>query len=320
MVYLGVDVGSTKTHAMIANEAGQSLGFGESGPGNQETVGYEGLSQALSESVSQALSMAGLEKDQIRGAGFGISGYDWPSERAPTLQAIATLALRAPVEAVNDVILGLLAGASQGWGIAVVSGTGCNCRGWDRQHKREGRVTGNGFWLGEGAGAGELVVKTIQAIAHEWTRRGPPTQLTPALLDYTGSASVAEMLDGLVHQQVELGAEAAPLVFQVAAEGDPVAVELIHWAGQELGELANAVIRQLAFEQLDFEVVLIGSMFDGGAMLIEPMRRTIHACASGARLVRLEKPPVIGAVLLGMEAAGFQPSPEVRQMLSHAHI
>lgn len=315
MFYLGVDVGSTKTHAVIADEAGQVIGFGESGPGNQETVGYAGLAQALQEAVSPALSIAGLSVDQIRGAGFGISGYDWPSERAPTLQAIATLGLQAPLEAVNDAILGLLAGSSQGWGIAVVSGTGCNCRGWDRERKREGRVTGNGFWLGEGAGAGELVVKAIQAIAHEWTRRGAPTQLTPAFLGHTGSVSVEVMLDGLVHQQVTLGAEAAPLVFQVAAQGDPVAVELIRWAGQELGELANAVIRQLSFERLEFDVVLIGSMFDGGSMLVEPMRQTIHACAPGARLVRLEKPPVMGAVLLGMEAAGVKPSPDVRQAL-----
>jgi len=315
MFYLGADVGSTKTDAIIADEAGQVLGFGESGPGNHEVVGYAGLAQALYESVRQALSVACLKKEQIRGAGFGISGYDWPSERELTLQAIASLGLNAPVEAVNDAILGLLAGSSQGWGIAVVSGTGCNCRGWDREHKREGKVTGHGLWMGEGAGASELVIKAIQAVAHEWTRRGPPTRLTTAFLDHTGSSNLEEMLDGLVHQQVILDAKAAPLVFQVAAQGDPVAGEIIHWAGRELGELANAVIRQLAFEELDFEVVLMGSMFDGGPMLVKPMRQAIRACAPGARLVRLEKPPVMGAVLLGMEAAGIKPSPDVRQAL-----
>jgi hypothetical protein len=65
------------------------------------------------------------------------------------------------------------------------------------------------------------------------------------------------------------------------------------------------VIRQLEFEGLDFDVVLIGGMFDGGPLLIEPMRQTILALAPGARLVRLTVPPVIGAVLLGMEQAGL---------------
>jgi N-acetylglucosamine kinase-like BadF-type ATPase len=307
MIFLGADVGSTKTHVLIADEGGQELGFGESGPGNHEVVGYDGLAYALKDALSQALASANLRIEQIAGAGFGVSGYDWPSEREPTLRAIETLSLQAPFEAVNDTILGLLAGSSQGWGLAVVSGTGCNCRGWDRYHTREGVVTGHGIRMGEAAGASELVFKAVQAVAHEWTRRGPPTRLTPAFLEYTRFASLGDMLDGVVNGQVKLDAAAAPLVFQVAAEGDPVALDLLHWAGSELGELANCVIRQLEFEKLEFEVVLVGSMFDGGPLLVDPMRQVIHAYAPGARLVRLQKPPVVGAVLLGMEAAGFRP-------------
>ena len=68
--------------------------------------------------------------------------------------------------------------------------------------------------------------------------------------------------------------------------------------------MANGVIRQLDFEPLEFEVVLVGSLYDGGSLLIEPMRETIQAVAPGARLVRLSAPPVIGGVLLGMEQAG----------------
>lgn len=313
--YLGVDVGSSKTHALITDQAGNALGFGESGPGNHEVVGYPGLVDALATAVEGALASAGLEKNQISGAGFGISGLDWPSEKEPIHQSIATLGFNVPLEVVNDTILGLLAGSSNGWGIAIVSGSGCNCRGWDPEHRREGRVTGDGWAMGEGAGASELVRKAIQAIAHEWTRRGPPTQLTAAFLEYTKANSPEEMLEGLVMETIRLDARAAPLVFQTANAGDPVAIEVIRWAGIELGELAKCVIRQLAFEELEFDVVLIGSMFDGGSLLIEPTRQTIQAYAPGARLARLMTPPVTGAVLLGMEAAGIRPSKSVRRNL-----
>jgi hypothetical protein len=40
------------------------------------------------------------------------------------------------------------------------------------------------------------------------------------------------------------------------------------WAGSELGELAKPVIRQLTFQSLKFDVVLVGSMFEGGQLLI----------------------------------------------------
>jgi hypothetical protein len=45
-------------------------------------------------------------------------------------------------------------------------------------------------------------------------------------------------------------------------------------------------------------------MYDGGPLLSEPMRETIHAVAPGARFVRLTAPPVVGGVLLAMELAG----------------
>jgi N-acetylglucosamine kinase-like BadF-type ATPase len=313
--YLGIDVGGTKTHALIAGETGHVVGLGEAGPGNHETVGYRGLKRALAAALDQAVASAGLSRDQIAGAGFGVAGYDWPSERGPTLRAIRSLGLSAPVEAVNDTVLGLLAGSDEGWGVAVVSGTGCNCWGWDRTRQRQGHVTGGGIFMGEGAGASELIFETVHAIVHEWTRRGPPTRLSPALIRHTGARDLAGLVEGLMLGRIDLDASAAPLVFQVAAGGDPVAGDLVRWAGCELGELANAVIRQLDFQLLEFDLVLIGSMFDSGPPLIEPLRRTVHALAPGARLVRLTAPPVVGAVLLGMEQAGLQPGPALRRIL-----
>jgi N-acetylglucosamine kinase-like BadF-type ATPase len=318
--FLGADVGSSKTHVLISDDAGRALGFGESGPGNHEVVGYPGLVRALGEAASQALAAAGLAKGQISGAGFGVSGYDWPSERQPTLQAIATLGLSCPVDAVNDTLIGLLAGSARGWGIAVVSGTGCNCRGWDRERRHQGMVTGHGIWMGEAAGGSDLVAKAVQAVAYEWTRRGPATQLTPSLLEYTTSTTPEEMLQNLITGEKKIGAEAAPLVFKVAAGGDPVALEVVHWAGYELGELVRCVIRQLSFEQLEFDVVLVGSMFDAGPLLIEPMRKNIFSIAPGAQLVRLAAPPVIGAVLFGMEVAGLAASERVRKALQEGKL
>jgi hypothetical protein len=89
----------------------------------------------------------------------------------------------------------------------------------------------------------------------------------------------------------------------------------VRWAGRELGKLANGVIRQLGFQELEFDVVLVGSMYDGNPLLIETMQDTIHAIAPGARLVRLTVPPVVGAVILGMEQAGFFADERVRENL-----
>ena len=180
--FLGVDVGATKTHALIAEENGQVCGFGEGGPGNHEGVGYDGLAAALQTAVGEAVARAGISITQVAGAGFGVGGYDWPSEHKLTQKAIQTLGLDSPFEAVNDTIIGLLAGTQKGWGIAIVAGTGCNCWGWDRNH-RIGRMTGMGWEMGEAAGAGELVEEAIRRIAQDWSRRGPSTHLTQAFIE-----------------------------------------------------------------------------------------------------------------------------------------
>lgn len=304
--FLGVDVGATKSHALLADEAGQVVGFGHGGPGNHEGVGYDGLRAVLQQITAEALAEAGLTVDAIAGAGFGIGGYDWPSERADTLAAIGGLGLRCPVEAVNDTIIGLLAGTDQGWGVALVAGTSNNCRGWDRNH-REGRVMGNGTFFGENGGSFELVMKAVHAVGKEWTRRGPATELTPRFVQFVGARDAEDLLEGLSQAYYTIQANAAPIVFDAAHAGDGVACEVIRWSARELGSLAVGVIRQLELEQDEFDVVLVGSLYNGGALFLEPLAATIHAVAPGARLVRLAAPPVVGSVFLGMDAAGFDP-------------
>lgn len=314
--YLGADLGATKTHTLIVDETGRALGFGESGPGNHETVGYEGMFQSMHAGLEQALRAAGLQKAEISGAGFGVAGYDWSSEAEATAAVIDRLGLQAPYIFVNDAVPGLVAGSAEGWGVVIVSGTGSNCRGWDREHKREGRVTGHGVLMAEGAGASELVHRTMQIVGYSWTKRLPRTALADAIVAHVGAKDLEDLLRGYTTGELEVGAEAARLVFRVAEAGDPAARDLIHWAGTELGELVNAVVRQLEFENLAFDVVMTGSMFDGGAMLIEPMRATISSLAPKARLVRLTVPPVTGAVMLGMEAAHCPVTPRIRKTMS----
>ena len=311
--YLGVDIGATKSHAMIADESGRVVGFGEAGPGNHEVVGYDGLRAALQAITEQALAMAGIGADQIAGAGFGVAGYDWPSELEPTLEAIAPLGIVSPVEVVNDTIIGLVAGAEAGWGVAVVAGTSNNCWGWNAQH-RIGRVTGNGGMFGEHGGSGELVERATIAVAKAWTLRGPATALSDCFVQYCGAQSHADLLEGLSQGWYQIGAEAAPLVFQTAEAGDAVAQEVILWAAGELASLATGVIRQIGLEAQQFDVVQVGSMYNGGPLLLEPLAAAIIAVAPHARFVRLQAPPVVGAVLLGMQAGGLDPQPR-RQML-----
>ena len=301
--YLGLDVGSSKTHALIADATGRCRGFGTAGAGNYQTVGADGLARAMATAFAAATRMAQVGSADIAGAGFGVAGHDWPADRPLHLDAITTLGLSCPFELVNDAVNGLLAGTTAGWGVNVTAGSSNNCRGRDRAG-REGRIVGNGTPFGEYGGAAEIVARGLQAVNHAWIRRGPPTALTDVYLAATGATDAMDLMEGLSFDRYHLRGELAVAVFRAADAGDAVAADIIRWAGEELGWLAVAVIRQLDLQDEAVEVVQSGSIFDGGLPLSEAMAEVVLRHAPRARLVRLRTLPVVGATLLGLLAAG----------------
>ena len=313
--FLGVDVGGTKTHAVIVDADGRVLGFGHGGPGNPQGVGQEGLYAVLRQSTTEALRQAGVALTDLAGAGLAIAGYDWPSDLAPMAATLDRVGLACPYQIVNDAVPGIVIGAHDGWGISVVAGTGCNCRGWDRERRREGRITGYGYMMGEAAGSSELIARAMQLVNFAWIKRTGPTTLTQAFIDHVGARDEEDLIAGYTTGRYAIGAESAAVVFRVAEQGDGTAQDLIDWAGQELGELVKAVARQLDFQALAFDVVLVGGMFAGGPRLIDSLDRTVRAFAPQARLVRLTAPPVLGAALIGLEQAGLRPTDATRATL-----
>lgn len=305
--FLGVDVGGTKTAALIADQEGQAVGYGVSGPGNYEGVGWDGFRIAVRAAVDQALKSAGLSQEAICAAGLGIAGYDWPSQRIIHLEALAQIGLTMPLEIVNDAVLGILAGAAHGWGVSVVSGTGCNCRGWSQDHLREGRVVGgHSHWSGEYAGGFDILTRAMRAVTFEWTCRGPATALSALFLEITGARDLDDLVEGLyVGRYHPWDRSLALRVFDIAHQGDPEALNVLRWAGRQLGEMACGVIRQLDLQAQAFDIVLIGSIFKGHPLIAESLADTVRPLAPHTRLVHLGVPPVMGGVLLGMEKAGL---------------
>jgi N-acetylglucosamine kinase-like BadF-type ATPase len=306
--FLGVDIGNTKSHALIIDESGMATGFGMSGPGNHESLGTDGSIKILHDVVGKALQQAKIDISSVSGAGFGIAGFDWPSDRALMDQVINTLGMNSPYEVVNDGMIGLFAGAKKNWGVVVSSGTSSNARGRD-QNGKIGRMTGNGMYFGETGGGTELVWKAVAEISRTWSKRGPKTTLSQIFVDHLGSKDVGDLLEGLARGRFEVNATDAPLVFDAASKGDAVAQDIIRWLGAGLADLAIGIINQLGFHDLEFEVVMAGSVYRGSALIAETMHEIIHKVAPGATLVRLDAPPVVGAVMLGMEQANIDYTP-----------
>jgi N-acetylglucosamine kinase-like BadF-type ATPase len=302
--FLGIDVGSSKTHALIADETGTCIGFGKAWGGNHQGVGYDGLENVLKDSFEQAREMSGVDTAHIVGAGFGVAGYDFPSDREAHLQSIAALGLSCPVEVVNDGWNGLFAGATCGIGVNVTAGSSNNCRGRGRDG-RKGRIVGNGPTFGEYGGGIEIALKALHMVNYAWIKRNPPTALTNILINAVGAKDEMDLMEGLSNDKYHLFPFIAIEVIQAARDGDAAACEVIRWAGEELGWLAISVARQIGMENEEVEIVQSGSVFDAGDIIMNPMRDVVLKHCPKARIIHLDCPPVVGSVLLGMEQVNF---------------
>lgn len=302
---LGVDTGSSKTHAIISDLSGKVLGFGETGCGNYEIVGEAGFENALQSAVRDALNSSGIVKGEITAMGFGICGYDWPSEKPIMVKAINSLGIDCPYQYVNDVILGLIAGSSTGWGVAADAGTGNNVRGLDKSGNI-GRITGNGMRFGEFGGASELVWRGMIAATYAWSSRGSKTRITQLLMNYAGVNSEDALIEDLAMGNIHLSPTLAENIIQLATEGDAEAKKAVDFNAHELALNVNAVVRQLDFQAINFEIVMIGSVFNSGEIYTKPFMDTILEFAPKAEFVRLTTPPVIGSVLLAAEILGVK--------------
>jgi len=314
--YLGVDAGGTKTHALIADQTGRIHGAGRSGTGNWESVGLDGAARSLSQALDGALASARLRRSELRGAGYGLAGMDWPSDEARLLPVLRQLAVPGPHVLVNDAYVALRAGSDAGYGIAVISGTGVTIVGHNRagEHFRTFALGDN--W-GDFGSAYDVVALATRAIAFAHTGRGPATLLTERLVEHYQVRDTIELVERITRGQAPPpNGRLAPLVFATAAAGDEVARAVLIEAGQELGRNAVAIARRLNMVDEPFDMVLAGGTFrDPYTLFRDALIALVRQSAPKVQPAPLLCAPAIGGALLAMDAAGETVGAEARRRL-----
>lgn len=315
--YLGLDVGGTKTHALIADQAGHIRGMGRTGPGNWEVVGLEGTYHALAQALNEALTNAGLRVDDLSAAAYGMAGLDWPSDEERLRPVIQRLGVPGPSVLINDAYTALRAGSCDGYGVAVVASTGTTVAGRNRQGEHF-RTFGFSSKWGDFGGAMHIVWLATRAVGHAYIGRAQPTVLTDRFMNLYGVKDIPELVEGISRGLVEEpDGRLAPMVFGAAAEGDAVATQIVRCVGRELGKNAAAIAHRLGVVDEAFDLVMAGGVFRSSSKLLcHALLEPVQAIAPAVRPVKLRAAPAMGSVLLAMQAGGEQVTPEIWQRLS----
>jgi N-acetylglucosamine kinase-like BadF-type ATPase len=214
----------------------------------------------------------------------------------------------APTSGVfNDTYALLRAGLDEMHGVAVICGAGTNCTGVHRDG-REVRFAAVGHISGDWGGGGHLWQEAMWWAARAADGRGPDTALREALPAHYGLPDMTALIEA-----VHLGdlatarcSEMSPLLFDVAAAGDPVATDVVRRQASEVVTFAVAALRRLDALSEPREVVLGGGVLTAGhAMLMDAIDASLAEQAPYASSRVVEVPLVVGAALLGLDHLGI---------------
>jgi N-acetylglucosamine kinase-like BadF-type ATPase len=298
---IGVDGGSTKTDAIVADLEGRPLGAGRSGCANWELVRENGAAEAIYGAIRRALDKARVDLVSVRRVHIAAAGFDWPDDESRLRSALDPFLGDIPLTLENDSFLGARACTPSAHGITISAGSGV-CASY------LGAAGERYFYgyFGELGGGTAIDQLAMYAILRAEDGRGPKTALTKAIPKATGHPSVSALLHALTREEYTMSHTVIrPSLFATAAEGDAVAIDVVTTFGRELGLLATNLIRKFELKGTAPYVVASGSLFTRtGSLLIDVFRRCVHEVDPGARVKLADRPPVAGAVRAALQASG----------------
>ncbi|MDG0811640.1 N-acetylglucosamine kinase [Cohnella rhizosphaerae] len=299
----------------------RTSGDGSSGKGEAATAIIRSIGKsrgaASGEATATALADAGISREQVAFACFGLAGADREADFRILRPMIAELGF-ARHEIHCDTMIAMRAGTTRPYGVVLICGSGTNGAG--RNPAGESlQVGGFTYMTGDFGGGMALAVEVFRTVIRAWDGREAETALTPLVLAETGYSTVEEMFHDYLDRDLRPPLRLAKLLFEAAEGGDAASQAILRKQGDELGRQAAAIIRRLGMTNETFDVVMAGSILTRGKghFVHAEIRRAAAAAAPNASVVKLAVEPVVGALWMAFEADG--PLPEAaRETLKDA--
>jgi N-acetylglucosamine kinase-like BadF-type ATPase len=303
---LAADVGNSKTDLALLRADGTVLAAVRGPTASHQAVGLAAATEALAALLGQARAEAGLAPAARPGSDLAVicaAGADFAAETRQLARGHRLAGVATTVIVRNDTHAALRAGTEAGWGVAVVCGAGINCTAI-APGGREARFPSLGSISGDWGGGGALGTEALAAAVRARDGRGPRTaleRLVPARFGLRRPVDVTMALYRGRLAEDRLG-DLAPDVFAAATEGDSVARAIVDRLADEVVAMVAAAIRRAGLVRREPQVVLAGGVFrTEDEAFYERIRRGVADGAAGARVTRLDAPPVVGAALLALD-------------------
>ncbi|WP_285725588.1 N-acetylglucosamine kinase [Psychromicrobium xiongbiense] len=301
---LAIDGGGSKTDVVVLSLEGALLAR-ERGTGtNPQVIGVRESVVVLDGLVERALTRAPVT---LLGSSVYLAGMDLPAEIATFRRAAAAQSWLSDASVVDVDLFALLrAGTSAPDAVAVVCGTGINAVGV-RADGATSRFASLGRVSGDWGGGGDLGAEVLWHAVRAEDGRGPQTALRELVLRHCSASSVGELVQSLHfgHVPARTVTGLAPLLFEAAESGDPIAASVVDRQAEEIATMAVTSLRRLDLLDRSVPVVLGGSVLAASHPgLIGGIERALAGRAPLAHIELVTAPPILGAGLLALEHVG----------------
>ncbi|WP_263350626.1 N-acetylglucosamine kinase [Acidicapsa acidisoli] len=297
--FLAVDAGGTKTEFALADEERELLRV-RTGAIQRQRVNEQTAQQNLDEALSQLESLTGVAMQSVRRSCVGTSGITVPVVTQWLREAFAA-SVGGELLLIGDVEIALDACFPGARGVLVLAGTGSNIAG----RSSDGTIVTAGGWgpalADQGSG---------HFIGREALRRGflaidqeRPTTLLTRAMQHWKLPSLAVLIEHANTKPSPDFSALAPLVVAEAADGDPVAQEVLKEGGQDLAYLAGLVIQRIRKMEpasngsfLPPPVAVAGSILGKVAPVREALTQSLRHTYPDLQIIDAPADPITGAL------------------------
>ena len=316
MYFLGVDVGGTKTAAVIADETGQVLSLKIGKGSNYQGCGIEESYKRANQTIESVCKEIGIEKQDIQNAYLGIAGVDLDYD----IQIIKGILKRIDLPCYdfeNDGLIALRSGTDDGKGILITCGTGSISFG--NNGERIIRKGGFSTFFGEQLGARHFARLSASAMMRSKDGRGPKT-LMNGILENKYQITIEEMIKAYIPDVTYSGPDPVitliQVVYQAARQNDYLAMKILIEIGQEVINICQSFRADMTFIP-PIPLVLEGTVFKrADAILLDMIRSGV---GEEYNLIIPNHDPVTGAVLFALEGNGITVTNAIREKLFESY-
>lgn len=285
-LYLGVDAGGTKTHAVLADAVGRVVAETVAGPGNPLSAGEETARRSLEEALRAVLAAG-----EPTAAHLGFAGAGRREDRERVSGLVRSLGLSCPFSVSDDARIAFRAAADPP-GVVLVCGTGSIAVAYapDGTAHRSG---GHGYLLGDEGSGYWIGREAVRAALRAADGRGEPTRLEelPAML---GLSSLEEVVSGVYGGRIGRR-ELAGIADLILGVEDPVARRIAREAARELALSVRAAAQRAGLRRRSrVPLVLAGGLLREGSVL----REMVVSMLPGFGAVPCDPVPAVGAARL----------------------